>query len=590
MAKGEEDMASSDDRKIDQTITDNLHRLSKYGVLTARPGYEIANHQLTGRRAIVVTVHTKRPPADLPRGGALPDSIGGIPVDVREANSYQRLRAIDPLAAEVSQTYRRPEDAEPEWPLERELPSGELLKSARSETQKKLAAQTKAQPASARALTAHQNKPKLEYDPVGCPPLAPVEVTARVTTAVSPDAGLATLTKFLSGTTSSLIIGMYDFTSAEILDDFKSDLAPSKTLQIVQDDPAPNPTRDQTDWQTVQDLKQTLGNRARIAWALTRSDHFAAQWSFPYAYHIKVIVRDNSAVWLSSGNLNRSNEPDLSHPPTTEDRDWHVIVEDASLARTFVAYLDFDYRTAAANQLSNQPAMEKAIEDARAKRAREANPTPPRQPKNAAHVRGSAGTPVAPKVFNNLSLRVTPLLTPDKLPNTQNGQYFTNILGLIKDARNSIYIQLQYIEASKGNGSLYDQLLQAVADQVNAKKDVKLIVSANYAEKWGEKMKDEGVDLTANISTLPNVHNKGFIIDGETVVVSSQNFSPAGICENRDAGLILESEQIAQYFGPIFNADWRDSRPLVAQGQSRQGRAKKNRKPIASKAKKASQK
>jgi phosphatidylserine/phosphatidylglycerophosphate/cardiolipin synthase-like enzyme len=83
------------------------------------------------------------------------------------------------------------------------------------------------------------------------------------------------------------------------------------------------------------------------------------------------------------------------------------------------------------------------------------------------------------------------------------------------------------------------------------------------------------------------VHNKGFIIDGETVVVSSQNFSPAGICENRDAGLILESEQIAQYFGPIFNADWRDSRPLVAQGQSRQGRAKKNRKPIASKAKKA---
>jgi phosphatidylserine/phosphatidylglycerophosphate/cardiolipin synthase-like enzyme len=590
VAKGEEDMASSDDRKIDQTITDNLHRLSKYGVLTARPGFEIANHQLTGRRAIVVTVHTKRPPADLPRGGVLPDSIGGIPVDVREANSYQRLRAIDPLAAEVSQTYRRPEDAEPEWPLERELPSGELLKSARSETQKKLAAQTKAQPASARALTAHQNKPKLEYDPVGCPPLAPVEVTARVTTAVSPDAGLATLTKFLSGTTSSLIIGMYDFTSAEILDDFKSDLAPSKTLQIVQDDPAPNPTRDQTDWQTVQDLKQTLGNRARIAWALTRSDHFAAQWSFPYAYHIKVIVRDNSAVWLSSGNLNRSNEPDLSHPPTTEDRDWHVIVEDASLARTFVAYLDFDYRTAAANQLSNQPAMEKAIEDARAKRAREANPTPPRQPKNAARVHGSAGTPVAPKVFNNLSLRVTPLLTPDKLPNTQNGQYFTNILGLIKDARNSIYIQLQYIEASKGNGSLYDQLLQAVADQVNAKKDVKLIVSANYAEKWGEKMKDEGVDLTANISTLPNVHNKGFIIDGETVVVSSQNFSPAGICENRDAGLILESEQIAQYFGPIFNADWRDSRPLVAQGQSRQGRAKKNRKPIASKAKKASQK
>jgi len=588
VARGDEDMTSGDERKIDRTITDHLRRLTKYGALTARPGYEITNHQLTGRRAIVVTVHTKRPLAGLPRGEALPDSISGVPVDVREANSYQRLRAIDPLAAEVSQTYRRPEDAEPEWPLERELPSGELLKSARSETQKKLAAQTKAQPASARALTAHQNKPELEYDPVGCPPLVPVDVTARVTTAVSPDAGLATLTKFLSGTTSSLIIGMYDFTSAEILDDFKSDLTASKTLQIVLDDPAPNPTRDQTDWQTVQDLKQTLGSRARIAWALTRSDHFAAQWSFPYAYHIKVIVRDNSAVWLSSGNLNRSNEPDLSHPPTTEDRDWHIIVEDAGLARTFVAYLDFDYRTAAANQLSSQPSIEKAIEDARAKRAREANPTPPCQSKNAARARGGAGTTVAPKVFNNLSLRTTPLLTPDKLPNTQDGQYLTNIIRLIKNARNSIYIQLQYIEASKGNGSLYDHLLQAIAGQIAANTVVKLIVSANYAEKWGEKMKDEGVDLTANIRTLPNVHNKGFIIDGETVVISSQNFSPAGVYENRDAGLILECEQIAQYFGPIFDADWSDSRPLVAQGPSRQGGSRKKGKPAARKAKKAS--
>jgi phosphatidylserine/phosphatidylglycerophosphate/cardiolipin synthase-like enzyme len=574
-------------RDIDRTITSNLHRLSKYGVLTARPGYEIKNHQLTGRRAVVATVHTKKPMAALSHGEALPDRLGCVPVDVREANSYQRLRAIDPLAAEISQTYRRPEDAEPDWPLERELPSGELLSSHRSETQKKFAAQTKAQPAAAKALTAHEHKSKLDYDPLGCPPLQSVDVTARVTTAASPDAGLATLTKFLSGTNSSLIIGMYDFTSSTILGAFKSDLNGSKTLQMVLDDPAQNPTRDQTDWETVQDLKQTLGNRARTAWALTRSDHFAAQWSFPYAYHIKVIVRDNAAVWLSSGNLNNSNEPDLSHPPTTEDRDWHVIIEDANLARIFVAYLDFDFRTAAANQLPSQPAIEKAIEDARAKRAREANPTPPLQPKKAAGARGGASTSVAAKVFNNLTFKATPLLTPDLLPNTQNGQYFTNIVSLLKGAQSSIHIELQYIEASKGNGSLYDELLQNIADQVAANKDVKLIASANYAEKWGEKMKDEGVDLTANIHTLPNVHNKGFVIDGKTVVVSSQNFSPAGISDNRDAGLILESEDIAQYFGPIFDADWHDSRPLTVQAKAHPGAATKKTKPAAKRAKKA---
>jgi phosphatidylserine/phosphatidylglycerophosphate/cardiolipin synthase-like enzyme len=580
-------MASSHDRNIDRTITSNLHRLSKFGVLTARPGYEIKGHQLTGRRAIVATVHTKKPINGLPHGEALPEKIGGVPVDVREANSYQRLRAIDPLAAELSQTYRRPEEAEPEWPLEREVPSGELLTSARSETQKKLAAQIKAQPISARALAAHQNKPQLEYDPVGCPPLEPVDVSARVTTAASPDAGLATLSKFLSGTSSSLIIGMYDFTSATILGDFKSDLTGSKTLQMVLDDPAPNDTRDQTDWETVQDLKQALGGRARTAWALTRSDHFAAQWSFPYAYHIKVIVRDNSAVWLSSGNLNNSNEPDLSHPPTKEDRDWHVIIEDPHLARIFVSYLDFDYRTAVANQLPNQPAIEKAIEDARAKRAREANPTPPpRQRKKGPGARAVASMSVPAKLFNNLTLRVTPLLTPDKLLD-KTGQYVSNIINLIKGAQSSIHIELQYIEASKGDGSPYDELLKTIADQVAAKKDVKLIVNADYAEKWGEKMKDEGVDLTANIHSFPNVHNKGFVIDGKTVVVSSQNFSPAGVSDNRDAGVILESEDIAQYFGPIFDADWSHSLPLTVHGNHSKGAAVKKTRPATKKAKTA---
>ena len=593
-------MADKSDRDIDQTITKNLPKLAKAGVLTVRPGYEISGHQLTGKRAIVATVHTKHALADVPPGEALPENLGGVAVDVREARPYQRLRAIDPLAAAISHTYRRPEEGEPEWPLERELPSGQLLSSAQSDTQKKLQIQSNAFPAGANALAVHQQKPQLAYDPVGCPPLVPVNITATVTTAASPDAGLVTLAKFLDGANSSLIVGMYDFTSAEILGDFKKNLAGPRTLQMVLDDPAPNPTRDQTDWQTVQDLDQALGNRASIAWALTRSDKFAAQWSFPYAYHIKVIVRDNCAFWLSSGNLNRSNEPDLSDPPSTEDRDWHVIIEDAGLAKTFAAYLNFDYRTAAAHPAPGAAAahaapgvaaaratpeataIEKAIDDAHAKKQKESNPTTPLQPRSKA-----AGAAVAAKVFNKLSLRVTPLLTPDRTkPGGTDGQYLTNIMNLIGSAQDSIHIQLQYIEASKGDGSLYDKLLQAIADKIASKKEVRLIVSANYAEKWGEKMKAVGVDLTANIRTQPNVHNKGFVIDGKTVVVSSQNFSPAGIDENRDAGVILESPEIAQYFGPIFDADWGGALPFVAKGTARPTGTKNTKKTGPKKAKK----
>jgi phosphatidylserine/phosphatidylglycerophosphate/cardiolipin synthase-like enzyme len=154
-------------------------------------------------------------------------------------------------------------------------------------------------------------------------------------------------------------------------------------------------------------------------------------------------------------------------------------------------------------------------------------------------------------------VKITPLLTPDNLPSDpQEGQYLANILQLVASAQHSLYIQLQYIEASKdaSSGNLkpeetaYGQLLQAIADRVAAGVDVRLIESLQYGEKWAEKMKAAGVDLTANISLQSNVNNKGFVVDSRPVVVSSQNFSPSGVRTNRDAGVIIENADIAQYF------------------------------------------
>jgi hypothetical protein len=558
---------------IDKTIQKNLPQLRKRGVLTVRPGYEIAGHQLTGKAAIVATVHTKKAKADLAPGEPLPDSIGGMPVDVREASAHQRLRAQDPAAAAVTQAYARPEDREPVWPLEREMPSGKLLSSPESDTQTTLKRQRSQQPATDRALTAHETKPEMNYTPPPNVPLETVTLTTTITASASPDAGFGMLQSYLKDTRTSLVIGMYDFTSGPILSAFLADLAAPKTLQMVLDNPAPNPTRNQTDWQTVAELQANLGSRAKIARALVRSDAFAAKWIFPYAYHIKVIVRDNSALWLSSGNLNNSNEPDPASPPHTEDRDWHVIIENGDLAQTFAAYLNHDYQVAAAAQAPAPDDIERTIEDAQAKRAAEANPPPPRK-LPAAKPSKPAAAPVAAKTFANVNLTITPLLTPDTLPGGTQGQYLSNIMALVQGAERSLYIQLQYIESSSGKGDPYDALLKAIAARAAAGVDVRLIESADYGEKWMEKMKSTGVDLTANIRLQPSVHNKGFVVDGRTVVVSSQNFSPAGVENNRDAGVIIESPQIAQYFGPIFESDWETrSRPAEAKAPAQKRRA-----------------
>ena len=541
---------------IDRTIRQHLSKLRKPGVLTVRPGFQITNHQLTGKRAIVATVHTKT--SDLPANQLLPRAINRIPVDVREATPHQRLRANDPAAAALIQGFGRPQDKEPIWPLEREMPSGQLLQSPKSKIQNALTDHAAQQPVVAKALAAHAAKPKITYVPAPGEPLNPVQTTTTITAHVSPDAGFTTLTAFLQGTKHSLVIGMYDFTSGPILALFKAVLTGTKTLQMVLDNPPPNATRDQLDSQTVQELNTALGSRSKIVRALAGDDTLVSAEMFPTSYHIKVIVRDQAALWLSSGNLNNSNQPDITSPPKTEDRDWHVIIEDQSLAKLFEAYLNQDFKSAQAYQISENAALTEAVSDAAAKLAAETTSLPASAPAP------KPTASVAAKTFTNISVKITPLLTPDTLPPGDQGQYVSNMIKLIESAKKTLYVQLQYIEASGATG-VYPTLLQAIAARVAAGVDVRLIESSDYGEPWAEKMKDSGVDLTANISLQPNVHNKGFVIDSSVVVVSSQNFSPDGIQFNRDAGVIIESAPIAQYFENVFLADWKNkAKPFVA--------------------------
>jgi len=363
------------EKDIDRIIGNNLDPLRKTGVLTVRPGFEITGHQLTGRPAIVATVHTKK--KDLPTADRLPETIQGVPVDVREATAHQRLRAFDPVAAAVTQAFGKPEDREPIWPLEREMPTGKRIHSATSNTTKLLNKDSSLRHATTHAMNTRAKKVEIDYVPAQTS-LDPVTVAATITAHVSPDAGLETLEDFLAGTKQSLVIGMYDFTSGRILASVQNALKNSGTLMMVLDNPPLTTAKpDQSDTQAVDELDQSLGGRAKIARALVRSDAFASEWMFPYAYHIKVVVRDRSAVWLSSGNFNNTNQPDLSAPPPKEDRDWHVIIENEQLAQTFEAFLTQDFESAAQHQAVPPQNERDATSHAFMKLATEQNPLPP---------------------------------------------------------------------------------------------------------------------------------------------------------------------------------------------------------------------
>jgi len=340
---------------------------------------------------------------------------------------------------------------------------------------------------------------------------------------------------------------LYDFTSKRILEEVERDLL-TKTMAITLDNPAKNPTADQTDSESLEALSNVLGNSFTAAWALVRSNQDVPRWIFPTAYHIKVAVRDSKSVWLSTGNWNKSNQPDMdpiNDPQPGDqamakksDRDWHVVVDDKGLAQTFEAYLKHDFEMAAqegkgaAQPLAAEPGMEIPAEFQLEAKAIQWHFFPPLR---------IEGEPVT----------ITPLLTPDK------GVYQQAMLTLLQSAQQRLYIQLQYIHPSDAPGDVdFEELIDTVVAKIIQGLDVRIIVSQyQKSNGWLERLQAAGVD--AKVVKIQNgVHNKGFVVDGITVALGSQNWSGDGVLRNRDASVIIENVKAAAYYEEIFLHDW----------------------------------
>lgn len=455
----------------------------------------------------------------------LPTHVENVPVDVRQASAAKREEIESPDAYAAKLRLTPDTGSVPHFAHER-TPAGERP----------------ALRASAHASLATIAKPKLAYAGPAGVTLDPVDGEATIHLSASPDNGWSTLEAFLTGTGESLTVGMYDFTSAHV-ERTVSQAMDGKRLELVLDHPATNPTADQSDTQTVADLEAALGNDFHQAWALTRPDPEATAWIYPTSYHIKVAVRDRAAFWLSSGNWNNSNQPDIDPASNAADattarrcdRDWHVIIEQQQLANVFEDYILNDLSVAAVH--NNPPAPS-------------GSPLPP-------PTGGTTQTPAFHQFFPSHSItgsfKITPLLTPDP------GVYAQAIQTLIAGAAKTIYMQFQYIELPKetnATSQAFVDLVQAVIERQSAGVEVRIIMSEFEKVGYLEQLQAIGLDVVNNVKIQNNVHNKGIVVDGKAVLVSSQNWSTDGTLYNRDAGVIIENEDVAQYFQEIFMHDW----------------------------------
>lgn len=266
----------------------------------------------------------------------------------------------------------------------------------------------------------------------------------------------------------------------------------------------------------------------------------------------KVAVRDLSSFWLSSGNWSLRSQPNIDpigDPASAAgmyakgNREWHVIVDDPKLAGVFQDYIKYDSdgsKQKVAAQLAKAPQARfpdlfVPIDHIQALALAAAAPPKPVKPASLP----KSGKPV--KIF--------PVLTPDN--------YIGRIMELITKTQKSIYLQYAYITYSDKTGDEgFTKMLAALAELTQKSTvDARIIIGSSGAADQIRRLVQAGFRDTS-LRSQANIHNKGIVVDGEVVLVSSANWSGDGVLRNRDAGLIIHDAEIAQYYQSVFIDDW----------------------------------
>jgi cardiolipin synthase len=255
----------------------------------------------------------------------------------------------------------------------------------------------------------------------------------------------------------------------------------------------------------------------------------------PYRFdHAKYMVIDRKAVLLTSENFKYSGFPP---PGMTGNRGWGVYLEDSGLAEYFSMVYMTDYHGKSIISYNGSAA----------------------NPEYLPEEKYTAEFP--PGYFTGATVR--PVISPD----TSN-----QITDLINSAERSIEIEQAYI-----TNETPDSLNPYLSAAVNASRrgvQVRVLLDSFWYNIEEEKDNDEMAALINRIgasehiplearcadlvtSNIDKIHNKGVIVDGQHVLVSSINWNSNSPNFNREAGVIIDHPGVAQYFLGVFEDDWK---------------------------------
>ncbi len=372
----------------------------------------------------------------------------------------------------------------------------------------------------AQALTVNR------FDPMRIPKLAFASFQIRdATTAVSPDSSFRFLKSAIDTAKSTLLLYIYDV-SAEYLLDLLAD-AKKRGVKIRAMYDANSGGADE-----LAALKKVAGT---VKAAPSKGDR-----SVFTVCHQKFVVIDANTVVVESANWAKSSIPEITAVGKFKkaNREWFIRFDDSSIAQWFTRLFDADF--AIPPKASASAAVEASL-DFDDLMVGVAAVKPP-------------GKLFPVEEIEDSTTVVTPIVSPDN--------YLTEVKALLKTAQRSVRLQQQYILAGKG----IKDLLEIIAERRAKVKgfDLRIITSATFAKNWEATKKTlasakmDGVLKALNPGPFTHCHNKGVIVDDTAVVISSTNWSENSVLRAREAGVLVRSKKVTEYYRQVFDLDWKE--------------------------------
>jgi cardiolipin synthase len=354
---------------------------------------------------------------------------------------------------------------------------------------------------------------------------------------VSPDCTFFILQREIENATSSLHINLYQFENPYLMDSIVDALNRGVNVCLLLEGSPVGGITDE-EWYIAEKITERGGT--------VRLSHD------PFLNHAKYAVVDDKTVIVMTENWKNTGVPSNN---SFGNRGWGIVIQNENVANYFKAVFFEDFYRGTE--------FEPEFEDLEPSGFFMSRTIP----------QGSY-VPVFEPWTAPCNFTVIPVLAPDTALSNET------ILGAINSAQESIFVQ--QFSAGRFWGEEANPFITALIEAARRGCEVKVLLDSNdynldawndndEAVAWmNEVASKENLNLEAKLVDLDSLgliklHTKGLIVDGKVVIITSLNWNANSI-HNREAGVIVESEEIASFYKDVFFHDWTASVKGEAEG------------------------